>query len=78
MKKNMVGILGTVVAFVVAILIVSIATSSPAIVYCQLAGALIVVISGIVAAMRGSRLWLILCPVGIGLAAFLVFAVVGS
>jgi hypothetical protein len=77
MKKNVVGFLGIAVALVVAVLIVSTATTSPALVYGQLAGALIVFISGVVAAVRGSRLWLILCPVGIGLAAFLVFAVVG-
>jgi hypothetical protein len=77
MKNNVVGIFGIVVAFVVAVLIVCTEMMSPELVSVLMAGTLIVVILGIVAAVRGSRLWLILCAVGIGLAAFLIFVVVG-
>jgi len=77
MKKNFSGIFGAVVAIVVVVLIVSTATTSPTQVLVQLGGALVVVVSGIVAAVRGSRLWLLLSGVGLALGAFLVFAVVG-
>jgi NaMN:DMB phosphoribosyltransferase len=75
--KNLIGLVGIAVAMTVSFLIVTTATSSPPRVWFQLGGALIVVIAGIVAAVRGSRLWLLLSGLGIGLAAFLVFAVVG-
>jgi NaMN:DMB phosphoribosyltransferase len=77
MKKNLTGIVGIAVAMAVGLLIATTATSSPTRVFVQLGGALIVVIAGIFAAVRGSRLWLLLSGLGIGLAAFLVFAVVG-
>ena len=64
-------------AIVDVVLIVSTATTSPTRVFVQLAGALIVVISGIVAATRGTRLWLFLSGVGIAQGAFILFAVVG-
>jgi hypothetical protein len=77
MKKNVIGILGIAVALVVAVLILSTEMMSPELVSVLMAGTIIVVILGIVAAVRGSRLWLILCAIGVGLAAFLIFAVVG-
>jgi hypothetical protein len=76
-KKNIVGIFGIAVAIAIIVLILSMEMVSPELVSILLAGTLIVVISGFVAAMRGSRLWLILTGVGIALSAFIIFGVVG-
>ena len=77
MKKNIFGILGIVVSMAIILMIVCTEMISPELVYVLMAGSFIVVISGIVAAVRGSRLWLILSGLGIGLAALIIFGVVG-
>jgi hypothetical protein len=77
MKKNMFGILGIAVLMTIILLIVCTEMMSPALVSVLLAGTLVVVVLGVVAAVRGSRLWLVLSGFGIGLAAFIIFCVVG-
>ena len=77
MNKNVFGVIGTAVAITIILLIVCMEMISPELVYVLLAGTLIVLILGIVAAVRGSRLWLILSGVGIALAAIIIFGVVG-
>jgi hypothetical protein len=76
-NKNVFGVIGTAVAITIILLIVCMEMISPELVYVLLAGTLIVLILGIVAAVRGSRLWLILSGVGIALAAIIIFGVVG-
>ncbi|MFZ0743158.1 MAG: hypothetical protein WAM85_02075 [Terracidiphilus sp.] len=73
MKKNAIGIIGIAVAFAVALLMVSMKTTSYARTTTQLDGALVVVILGFVAAVRGSWLWLILCAVGVAEVAITIF-----
>lgn len=73
MKKNAVGILGIVLAIAVGLLIATTKATSTARVMGMLDGALIVVILGLVAAVRGSWLWLILSAIGIAEIAFILF-----
>lgn len=73
MKKNAVGMAGVGVALVVAFLMASKKTSSFARASVQFDGAMIVVILGLVAAVRGSWLWLILSAVGIAEVALILF-----
>lgn len=65
MKKNAVGILGIAIAIAVELLVLTAKTPSPLRGMVQLDGALIVIILGLVAAVRGSWLWLIISVVGI-------------
>jgi hypothetical protein len=73
MKKNAIGIVGIALAAVVALLIATAKSASPMRGMLQLDGALIVVILGLVAAVRGSWLWLILSLVGLSEVALLIF-----
>jgi hypothetical protein len=76
-KKNAIGILGIVLAIVVALLIVSTKRDSSLQVMVQLDGAIIVLMLGLVSAVRGSLLWLILSGIGLVETAYVVFAIVG-
>ena len=73
MKKNAIGTIGIALAIVIALLIATAKTPSPVRGMLQLDGALIVVILGFVAAVRGSWLWLILSAVGLAEVAFIIF-----
>ena len=73
MKRNAVGIAGIGVAIVVAILMVSVKTITYARTFVQVDGALVVVILGLVAAVRGSLLWLVLSAIGIAEVALIIF-----
>lgn len=73
MKMNGIGILGTTIAIAVAVLVLTSKTPLPLRAMVQLDGALIVIILGLVAAVRGSWLWLILSAVGIAEVAFIIF-----
>ncbi len=73
MKKNAIGIVGIAIAIVVALLVAMGKTPSPVRHMFQLDGALIVVILGLVAAVRGSLLWLILSAAGVAEVALIIF-----
>ena len=73
MKKNAIGVIGIALAVVVALLIATTKTPSPLRGMLQLDGALIAVILGAVAAVRGSWLWLILSAAGLAEVAFTIF-----
>lgn len=73
MKKNAIGVIGIALAVVVALLIATTKTPSPLRGMLQLDGALIAVILGAVAAVRGSWLWLILSAAGLAEVAFIIF-----
>ncbi|MGA8730913.1 MAG: hypothetical protein WB608_19310 [Terracidiphilus sp.] len=73
MKKNAVGIVGIGLAVVVAILMASMKAASFARASVQFDGAMIVVILGLIAAVRGSWLWLILSAIGIAEVALILF-----
>lgn len=73
MKKNAVGWTGIAIAMVVALLIVTMKTPSFFRGIVQLDGALIVVVLGFIAAVRGSLFWLILTAVGIAEIAYVMF-----
>jgi len=72
-KKHLFGVLGIAIAIVTAIVIFATAKASPVRTFVGLDGALIVVILGFVATVRGSWLWLILCAIGLAEAALIVF-----
>lgn len=73
MKRNAVGWAGSALAVVVAILIATVKTPSffPRLI--QLDGAVVVVVLGFIATVRGSLLWLILAAVGIAEIAYVMF-----
>ena len=73
MKRNAVGIVGIGVAIVVAVLMASMKTTSFARASIQFDGAMIVVILGLIAAVRGSLLWLVLSAIGIAEIALILF-----
>jgi hypothetical protein len=73
MKRNAVGIVGIGVAIAVAVLMVSVKTSSFMRASIQFDGAMIVVILGLIAAVRGSLLWLVLSAIGIAEIALILF-----
>jgi hypothetical protein len=73
MKKNAVGLVGIGVAVVVVFLMASMKVSSYARASIQFDGALIVVILGLIAAVRGSWLWLIVSAIGIAEVALILF-----
>jgi hypothetical protein len=73
MKKNAIGVIGIALSALVALLIATARTPSPVRGMLQLDGALIVVILGVVASVRGSWLWLILSAAGLAEVAFIVF-----
>lgn len=73
MKRNAVGLAGIALAVVVAILIATMKAPSFFGRMVKLDGALVVVVLGFVAAVRGSLLWLILAAVGIAEIAYVMF-----
>jgi len=73
MKKNAVGIIGIALALVVALLIATMKTPSFFRGMMQLDGALVVVVLGFIAAVRGSLFWLALTAVGIAEIAYVMF-----
>ena len=73
MKRNAVGIVGIGVAIAVAVLMASVKTSSFMRASIQFDGAMIVVILGLIAAVRGSLLWLVLSAIGIAEIALILF-----
>ncbi len=73
MKRNAIGIVGIGVAVVVAFLMASMKTNSFARSSIQFDGAMIVVILGLIAAVRGSLLWLLLSAIGIAEVALILF-----
>lgn len=78
MKKNWFGIFGVVLAIVIVPLILILPKSSPVRPYIQLDGALFILLSSVVAAIRGSRLWLLLSGVALVLVVLLMLAPTGS
>ena len=73
MKRNAVGIVGIGVAIAVAVLMASVKTSLFMSASIQFDGAMIVVILGLIAAVRGSLLWLVLSAIGIAEIALILF-----
>lgn len=73
MKKHPFGVAGIVVAVTVALVIALSAKASPVRTYVGVDGALIVMLLGFVATVRGSWVWLILCLVGMAEMALIVF-----
>jgi hypothetical protein len=72
-KKYPYGKAGILVAVTVALVIALTSKTSPVRTYVGLDGALIVLLLGFVATVRGSWLWLILCAIGIAEMALIVF-----
>ncbi|HUX44314.1 MAG TPA: hypothetical protein VMV57_06150 [Terracidiphilus sp.] len=72
MKKNVVGAIGIVLAIGVLLLFTG-KTHSPAHAMTQLDLALVVVLLGAVAAIRGSLVWLLLSVVGLAELIFIIF-----
>ncbi len=73
MKRNAIGIVGIALAIVVAVLMASVKTTSFVRASLQFDGAMIVVILGLIAAVRGSLLWLVLSAIGIAEIALILF-----
>jgi hypothetical protein len=73
MKRNATGIAGIGLAILVAILMVSVKTNTYARTIIQVYAALVVVILGLIATVRGSLQWLILSAVGIAEVALTIF-----
>ncbi|HET6169434.1 MAG TPA: hypothetical protein VFE01_04595 [Terracidiphilus sp.] len=73
MKRNATGIAGIGLAILVAILLVSVKANTYARTFIQVDAALVVVMLGLVAAVRGSLQWLILSAVGIAEVALIIF-----
>jgi len=78
MKKNGFGIFGVVLVLVVVPLIAVLPKNSPVRPYVQLDGAMLILLSGVVAAVRGSRLWLLLGGLAFVLIFLLMFSPAGS
>ena len=78
MKKNGFGIFGIAVAMVVVALILILPKNSPVRPYVQLDGALFILLSSIVASIRGSRLWLLLSGLALALVVLVMFTPAGS
>lgn len=73
MNRNATGIAGIGLAILVAILMASVKTTTYARTFIQVDAALVVVILGLIAAVRGSLQWLILSAVGIAEVALIIF-----
>jgi hypothetical protein len=78
MKKNGFGIFGVVAAAVVVPLVLILPKGLPARPYIQLDGTLLILLSSVIAAIRGSRLWLLLTALALVLIALLMFSPIGS
>ena len=77
MRKNLIGLIGLFLTALVCVLSLTVEMLSPNLAFLLLATSATVVLLGIFAGMKGSRWWFLEAAVGLLLAAFVLFGLVG-